>query len=58
MGWAPLLVGARLLEPNDARAVPRSRGMTIETIAQAGDDAAVSLTDITGSPPPSAAARG
>ena len=42
------LVGAPLLEENDEWAVQRSRYMTLETIAQTGDDAAVSLTDMTG----------
>ena len=42
------LVGALLLEQNDERAVQRSRYMTLESIAQTGDDVAVSLTDMTG----------
>lgn len=42
------LVGALLLEQNDEWAVQRSRYMTLETIAQTGDDAAVSLADMTG----------
>ncbi len=42
------LVGALLLEQNDEWAVQRSRYMTLESIARTGDDAAVSLTDMTG----------
>jgi len=42
------LVGALLLEQNDEWAVQRARYMTLETIAQTGDDAAASLTDMTG----------
>ena len=42
------LVGALLLEQNDARAVQRARDMTLESIAQTGDDEAVSLADMTG----------
>ena len=42
------LVGALLLEQNDEWAVQRSRYMTLERIAQTGDGAAVSLTDMTG----------
>jgi len=42
------LVGALLLEQNDEWAVQRSRYMTLETIAQTGDDAAVSSADMTG----------
>ncbi len=42
------LVGALLLEQNDEWAVQRSRYMSLETIAQTSDDAAVSLTDMTG----------
>lgn len=37
------LVGALLLEQNDEWAVQRSLYMSLETIAQTGDDAAVSL---------------
>ncbi len=42
------LVGALLLEQNDEWAVQRSRYVSLETIAQNGDDAAVSLADMTG----------
>ena len=42
------LVGALLLEQNDEWAVQRSRYMTLESIAQTGDDPAVSLTAMTG----------
>ena len=42
------LVGALLLEQNDEWAVQRARYMSLETIAQTGDDPAVSLTDMTG----------
>jgi len=42
------LAGALLLEQNDERAVQRSRYISLETIAQTGDDATVSLTNITG----------
>ena len=42
------LVGAILLEQNDEWAVQRARYMTLESIAQTGDDAAVSLADMTG----------
>jgi len=42
------LVGALLLEQNDEWAVQRSRYMSLETIAQTGDAAAVSLADMTG----------
>ena len=42
------LVGALLLEQNDEWAVQRARYMTLESIAQTGDDAAVSLADMTG----------
>ena len=42
------LVGALLLEQNDEWAVQRSRYMTLESIAQTSDDAAVSLADMTG----------
>ena len=37
------LVGALLLEQNDEWAVQRSRYMTLESITQTGDNAAVSL---------------
>ena len=37
------LVGALLLEQNDEWAVQRARYMTLETIAQMGDDPIVSL---------------
>ena len=37
------LVGALLLEQNDQWAVQRARYMTLETIAQMGDDPIVSL---------------
>jgi putative transposase len=42
------LVGALLQEQNDEWAVQRSRCMSLETIAQTGDDTAVSRTDMTG----------
>ena len=42
------LVGALLLEQNDEWAVQRARYMSLETIAQTADDAAVSLADMTG----------
>ena len=42
------LVGAMLLEQNDERSVQRSRYMSLGTIAQTDDDAAVSLADMTG----------
>ena len=42
------LVGALLLEQNDEWAVQRARYMSLETIAQTGDDPTVSLTDMTG----------
>jgi transposase-like protein len=42
------LVGALLLEQNDEWAVQRARYMSLETIAQTTDDAAVSLADMTG----------
>ena len=42
------LVGALLLEQNDEWAVQRARYMSLETIAQTSDDAAVSLPDMTG----------
>ena len=44
------LVGALLLEQNDQWVVQRSRYLTLETIAQTGDDAAVSLAAMTGRP--------
>jgi putative transposase len=37
-----------LLEQNDERAVQRSRYVSLETIAQTGDDPTVSLTAMTG----------
>jgi putative transposase len=42
------LVGTLLLEQNDEWTVQRARYMTLESITQTGDDAAVSLTDMTG----------
>ena len=42
------LVGAFLLEQNDEWAVQRARYMSLETIAQTGDDPAVSLATMTG----------
>jgi len=42
------LVGALPLEQNDERAVQRARYMSLEAIAQTGDDPTVSLTDMTG----------
>jgi putative transposase len=42
------LVGALLLEQNDEWAVQKARYMSLETIAQTGDDTAVSLADMTG----------
>jgi len=42
------LVGALLLEQNDEWAVQRARYMTLESITRTGDDAAVSLADMTG----------
>jgi transposase-like protein len=41
------LVGALLLEQNDERAVQRARYMTLETIAQMGNDPFVSLPVVT-----------
>jgi transposase-like protein len=41
------LVGALLLEQNDEQAVQRARYMTLESIADNGDDATVSLTNMT-----------
>ena len=42
------LVGVLLLEQNDEWAVQRARYMTLESIADNGDDAAVSLPNMTG----------
>jgi transposase-like protein len=42
------LVGALLLEQNDEWAVQRARYMTLESIGQTSDDAAVSLLNVTG----------
>ena len=42
------LVGALLLEQTDEWAAQRSRYMTVESIAQTGDDPNVSLADMTG----------
>jgi len=42
------LVGAILLEQNDEWAVQRSRYMTLESVAQLGDDPLVSLPQLAG----------
>ena len=42
------LVGALLLEQNDEWAIQRARNMTLESIADNGDDAVVSLSNMTG----------
>ena len=42
------LVGALLLKQNDERAVLRARYMTLESIAQSGDDPTVSLPSMSG----------
>jgi transposase-like protein len=42
------LVGALLLEQNDEWAVQRPRYMTLESVAQTGDDPLVSLAHLNG----------